>query len=67
MRMPNLSDLTDEQWAIIAPLIPVHTAGRPRTDDMREVLDAIFDLNRSGKVSFQAGRTLPLPSNTGKK
>jgi putative transposase len=48
MRKPYPSDLTDEQWAIIEPLIPVHTVGRPRTNDMREVLNAVFYLNRSG-------------------
>jgi transposase len=48
MRKPYPSDLTDEQWAIIEPLIPVHEVGRPRTNDMREVLNAIFYLNRSG-------------------
>jgi putative transposase len=48
MRKPYPSDLTDEQWAIIEPLIPVHNVGRPRTNDMREVLNAILYLNRSG-------------------
>lgn len=48
MRKPYPSDLTDEQWAVIEPLIPVHTVGRPRTNDMREVLNAVFYLNRSG-------------------
>jgi transposase len=48
MRKPYPSDLTDDQWAIIEPLIPVPTVGRPRTNDMREVLNAIFYLNRSG-------------------
>ena len=48
MRKPYPSDLSDQQWAIIEPLIPVHTAGRPRINDMREVLNAIFYLNRSG-------------------
>jgi len=48
MRKPYPSDLTDEQWAIIEPLIPIHSVGRPRTNDMREVLNAIFYLNRSG-------------------
>ena len=48
MRKPYPSDLTDEQWAIIEPLIPVPSAGRPRIVDMREVLNAIFYLNRSG-------------------
>ena len=48
MRKPYPSDLTDEQWAVIEPLIPVHTVGRPREVEMREVLNAIFYLNRSG-------------------
>ncbi len=48
MRKPYPSDLTDEQWATIEPLIPVHSMGRPRKVDMREVLNAIFYLNRSG-------------------
>jgi len=48
MRKPYPSDLTDEQWAIIEPLIPAHKVGRPRTNDMREVLNAIFYVNRSG-------------------
>ena len=48
MRKPYPSDLTDEQWAVIEPLIPVYTVGRPRTNDMREVLNAVFYLNRSG-------------------
>ena len=48
MRKPYPSDLTDEQWAIIEPLIPVNQVGRPRKVDMREVVNAIFYLNRSG-------------------
>jgi len=45
------SDLTDEQWAILAPLIPPpHTqhGGRPREVDMREVVNTILYQNRSG-------------------
>ena len=46
------SDLTDEQWAIVEPLIPPATqhprGGRPREVDMRAVLHTIFSLNRSG-------------------
>ena len=48
MRKPYPSDLTDEQWALIKPLIPVPSTGRPRIVDMREVVNAIFYLNRSG-------------------
>ena len=47
MRKPYPSDLTDEQWAIIEPLIPVSTLGRPREVEMREVLNAIFYQARS--------------------
>ena len=46
------SDLTDEQWAILAPMIPPakqnNRGGRPRTVNMREVLNTLFSLNRSG-------------------
>jgi len=46
------SDLTDEQWAILGPMIPPAKqntqGGRPRKVDMREVLNTLFSLNRSG-------------------
>src|SRR3954471_9232 len=48
MRKAYPSDLTDRQWAIIEPRIPVNTLGRPREVDMREVVNTIFYLNRSG-------------------
>jgi putative transposase len=48
MRKAYLSDLSDEQWAIIEPLIPVNETGRPRIVGMREVLNTIFYLNRTG-------------------
>jgi putative transposase len=48
MRKPYPSDLTDEQWAVIEPLIPVNTVGRPREVEMREVLNTIFYQNRTG-------------------
>jgi putative transposase len=47
-RKPYPSDLTDAEWALIEPLIPVHKVGRPRAVNMREVLNAIRYLNRSG-------------------
>ncbi len=50
-RKPYPTDLTDEQWAILEPLIPpARTArgGRPREVDMREVVNTILYLNRSG-------------------
>jgi putative transposase len=46
------SDLTDEPWAIVEPLIPPARqsprGGRPRAVNMREVLNTIVYLNRSG-------------------
>ena len=45
MRKPYPSDLTDEQWEIIQPLIPVNTVGRPRTVEMREVLNSTAEDN----------------------
>ena len=48
-RKPYPSDLTDEQWEWIEPLIPKpRKAGRPREVDMREVVNAILYLSRSG-------------------
>lgn len=45
------SDLTDEQWAILEPLVPparTEKGGRPREVDMREVINTIWYLNRTG-------------------
>ena len=44
------TDLTDPEWAILLPLIPVaKPGGRPRTTDMREVVNAILYSLRSGR------------------
>jgi transposase len=42
------SDVTDEQWALIEPHLPVHTGGRPRKTDLRGVIDAILYILRTG-------------------
>ena len=42
------SDVTDEQWALLESLIPVYPGGRPRTTDVRDVIDAIFYVLRTG-------------------
>ena len=37
------TDLTEAEWTLLAPLIPVaKPGGRPRTTDMREVVNAIL-------------------------
>jgi transposase len=48
MRKPYPSDMTDQQWDIIQPLIPVNRLGRRRKVDMREVLNTIFYQAKSG-------------------
>jgi transposase len=43
------SDVTDAQWALIEPYLPrVRPGGRPRKTDLRDVVDAIFYILRSG-------------------
>ena len=49
MRKRYPSDLTDEQWALIAPLLPpAKPGGRPRVVDLREVVNALFYQARTG-------------------
>jgi transposase len=43
------SDTTDEEWAVIAPLLPrTNGRGRPRTTALRDVVDAILYLAQTG-------------------
>ena len=43
------SDLTDAQWARLAPLLPpVRPGGRPRAHPLREVIDALRYVLRGG-------------------
>jgi len=54
------SDVTDEQWAILEPLIPrAWPGGRPRTTDMRQVVNAIFYLTRAGCAWRMLPRDFP--------
>jgi len=49
MRVSYPSDLTDRQWALIAGLIPPEKpGGRHRTANMREIINAILYLVRTG-------------------
>jgi putative transposase len=48
-REPYPSDMNDAEWQILEPLIPpAKPGGRPRSTDMREVLNGIFYELRSG-------------------
>ena len=43
------TDLTETEWTVLTPLIPAaKPGGRPRTTDMREVINAIFYMLRGG-------------------
>src|SRR5262245_18092978 len=42
------SDVTDVQWKLIEPLIPVYPGGRPRNADPRDVVHAVFYVLRTG-------------------
>ena len=43
-----LSDITEAQWELIEPLIPVYPGGRPRITNLRDVVNAIFYLLCTG-------------------
>jgi len=48
-RKPYPSDLSDAEWDILAPLVPpAKPGGHPRVVDIREVLNAIFYVLRTG-------------------
>ena len=48
------TDLTDAAWAFVAPVLPAaRPGGRPRTTNLRAVLNAIFYLLRMIWVKFQ--------------
>src|SRR5690348_6246725 len=59
------SDLTDAQWALIEPHLPTQApgSGRPRTVDLREVLNAILYVLRAGCPWEYLPHDLP-PSGT---
>jgi putative transposase len=48
-RKPYPTDLTDKEWALIAPYVPTaKPGGRPEKYPKREILDAIFYILRGG-------------------
>jgi putative transposase len=48
MRQPYPSDLTDAQWELVEQLFAAAEVGRPREVDIREVVNAICYVNRTG-------------------
>ena len=48
-RKPYPSDLSDAEWKLLEPLLPKPKGfGHPRTVDLREIINAIFYVQRSG-------------------
>jgi putative transposase len=60
-RKPYPTDLKDSEWAILAPLIPpAKSGGRPREVDMREILNGLLYLLRSGCAWRMLPHDLPV-------
>ena len=54
------SDMTNDQWALLGPMIPGGKPnGRPREVNMREIVNALFYINRNGCVWRALPHDLP--------
>jgi len=61
-RTPYDTDLTDRQWKEVEPYIPPeHRGGRPRDQDMREVINGILYVLRTGCAWRHMPHDLPNP------
>ena len=57
------SDMTDGEWALIAPFMPARKAtGRPRTTDLRDVVDALLYTATTGCQWAMIPDSFPPPS-----
>ena len=57
------SDLTDREWALIAPFMPPRKKiGRPRTTELRNVMDAIMYMASTGCQWAMLPNDFPPPS-----
>jgi len=56
----HASDLTDGEWALVAPFMPAPSRlGRPRTTDLRHIVDALLYIASTGCQWRQLPRDLP--------
>jgi putative transposase len=61
-RRTYATDVSDEEWKLLAPFFPGQSGpGRPRTLDLRSVLNALFYLNRTGCQWRPLPRDFPNP------
>ena len=59
------ADLTDGRWQLLAPLIPLpKPGGRPRSVDVREVVNAVLYVDRTGVTRRGLPHDFP-PGKTG--
>lgn len=57
------SDMTDEEWALIAPFMPAcKRTGRPRTTELRDVCDALLYMAATGCQWAMIPNDFPPPS-----
>lgn len=57
------SDMTEEEWALIAPFLPARKrTGRPRTTELRDVVDAILYMAATGCQWALIPNDFPPPS-----
>lgn len=57
------SDMTDREWALLAPFMPARKKnGRPRTTDLRDVMDAILYMASTGCQWAMLPNDFPPPS-----
>lgn len=57
------SDLTNEEWKLIEPLLPERRRlGRPRTTDLREVMNALLYMGQTGCQWALIPKDFPPPS-----
>ena len=57
------SDLTDDEWALVHPFLPsARPTGRPRTTDLRAVVDAVLYMASSGCQWSLLPQDFPPPS-----
>ncbi len=62
-RKPYPTDLSNAQWRALAPLVPpAKPGGRPRSTDMREALNALISMARTGCSWRLIPHDLPHPS-----
>jgi transposase len=66
-RKPYPTDLSDAEWANLKPLLPSYARGAPRRVKMREVINALRYLARTGCQWRLLPHDLPLQGRTGKR